>query len=528
MKSQLETYLVMAGGGAKGLGHLALIKALENVNKSSGEPLLRVEGAAGASIGSIVAALHTVGYTADDLMDPESGTSPLLKSIDLGAGIPDLFGRKNWKRMLRLIRLSERLSDTRAVIVSTLAFVGIVSSLYYVFAVMGSWPWVFLLTCALVAVAGWCMANLVTGYCSTAELRSAINRALARKLGKKEEDDVLFSEVSPKLRIVATNVSKGTVELFSNSRTPNVAVADAVAASMAIPFVFAPVRIAGCDYCDGGIVSNIPAWSLNDQMKISPRAVMILSDFPSYVGGGEGVRPTPRHAPLAYFWNLLNSMLFGARHFEIQTDGHSYVASITTPLSTLSLHKSPSELARIYRALTPLIQSHVEGLVREREAMENLCKDMHTTFRGFADGQGKDENLRVSVLLPVSEDTTTLKRAHGWNSDSHSDSYTYIAATGANMAGRVFTTGTYELEKEARPTGTTWHEQAWVWMVPIMQGRTCVGVVSIDSSEHHQEFGLHKMNEGEIAEMSRELSEAATSTVTALAAARNWRPPKGA
>jgi hypothetical protein len=295
---------------------------------------------------------------------------------------------------------------------------------------------------------------------------------------------------------------------------------------MAIPFVFAPVRIGLCDYCDGGIVSNIPAWSLNDQMKLSPKAIMLLSDFPSYVESKDSPHPKPEVAPVRYFWNLVNSMLFGARHFEIQSDGHSYVASISTPLTTLSLEKSAAEFCRIYNKVTPLLQNHIEGLVRERKSMEQLCRDVHEVFLGFADGKGNAESLRVSALLPVSGDTTTLKRAYGWNSDMQSDSYTYISATEATMAGRVFTREQYELERAARPGATTWHEQKWVWMVPMMQGSACVGVMRIDSSDDHERFGLDRMGEEEVAQTSKELVDVIRSTLTALAASQNWAPAR--
>jgi NTE family protein len=77
------------------------------------------------------------------------------------------------------------------------------------------------------------------------------------------------------LKIVATNVTNQCVEVFSYERTPEVAIADAVAASICLPIVFRPwqfscQRSAGLradvdtrEFLDGGITSNLPVWTLD-------------------------------------------------------------------------------------------------------------------------------------------------------------------------------------------------------------------------------------------------------------------------
>ncbi|MBR4069995.1 MAG: patatin-like phospholipase family protein, partial [Bacteroidaceae bacterium] len=54
--------LVLSGGGAKGIAHVGLIKALEEHN-------IPIDYITGTSMGSIVGALYAMGYTPDEMME---------------------------------------------------------------------------------------------------------------------------------------------------------------------------------------------------------------------------------------------------------------------------------------------------------------------------------------------------------------------------------------------------------------------------------------------------------------------------
>ncbi len=66
------------------------------------------------------------------------------------------------------------------------------------------------------------------------------------------------------LSVVATNISKHRVEVFSAESTPHVAVADALLMSQSLPLFFEPVQFDGRQigqgdyYADGGLVLNYP------------------------------------------------------------------------------------------------------------------------------------------------------------------------------------------------------------------------------------------------------------------------------
>lgn len=60
------------------------------------------------------------------------------------------------------------------------------------------------------------------------------------------------------LRVVATDISTQTSQVFSSATSPDVVVADAVRMSMSIPFFFAAVRSSSAVYVDGGATWNYP------------------------------------------------------------------------------------------------------------------------------------------------------------------------------------------------------------------------------------------------------------------------------
>lgn len=65
-----------------------------------------------------------------------------------------------------------------------------------------------------------------------------------------------FGATTIPLHVVTTNLNRQAGRVFSTHSDPNMSVARAVRASMSIPGVFAPVRIDGEMYVDGGVAGN--------------------------------------------------------------------------------------------------------------------------------------------------------------------------------------------------------------------------------------------------------------------------------
>ena len=85
-------------------------------------------------------------------------------------------------------------------------------------------------------------------------LLSWMQDRLETKLGKQPT----FSEMPNALHVFATNLNTRGLAEFSNAKTPDVSVAEAVRCSMSIPLFFAAYELNGDLHVDGGVVLNYP------------------------------------------------------------------------------------------------------------------------------------------------------------------------------------------------------------------------------------------------------------------------------
>ena len=201
--------LVLSGGGAKGMAHIGVIKALEEYD-------IPIDYVAGTSAGAIVGALYASGYTVDEMISIfESGVmEKYLKSkATYNAGyltkeLPDDAAWFNFKFDIDtvfsfdIIRPSLMLSND------------IDFGMLQFFA----------------------QATTVCG------------------------GD--FDSLMIPFRCVASSVNDNKAYIFRKGK-----VETAVRASMSFPFVFAPVRYEDMVLLDGGMYDNFPVGALNDDFK---------------------------------------------------------------------------------------------------------------------------------------------------------------------------------------------------------------------------------------------------------------------
>jgi NTE family protein len=86
----MKTGLVLSGGGARGISHLGVIKALEEFN-------VKIDCLSGTSAGSITGALYSYGYKPDEIVKMISATSfaRTLKLAWTWTGLLKLDGLRN-------------------------------------------------------------------------------------------------------------------------------------------------------------------------------------------------------------------------------------------------------------------------------------------------------------------------------------------------------------------------------------------------------------------------------------------------
>lgn len=188
--------LVLSGGGARGLAHVGVLKALERAH-------VRIDAIAGTSMGAIVGGLYASGMTADEL-------ETALRHIDWDA----LFA----PRVARPF-LSQRRKEEDFEIATGLEF-GVHDG----------------------------QLSAPQGALSSRGLELLLRRLT---LPVRHVDD--FDKLPIPFRAVATDMETGKPVILSHGD-----LAVALRSSMSVPGVFAPTEVDGRLLGDGGLVDNLP------------------------------------------------------------------------------------------------------------------------------------------------------------------------------------------------------------------------------------------------------------------------------
>ena len=193
-KDDPKVGLVLSGGGAKGLAHIGVLKVLEEAG-------VRVDYIGGTSMGAIVGALYSAGYSAHQLDSIFRSTNfNILLQDELPRGAKTFYEKRD----------SERYALTLPFDNLNISFPSALSR-------------------------GQNVYNLMS------------------KLTLHLEDKQDFSNLPIPFFAVATNVETGKEVLLDSGHLPQ-----AISASSAIPSLFSPVVIDGQLLVDGGVVNNYP------------------------------------------------------------------------------------------------------------------------------------------------------------------------------------------------------------------------------------------------------------------------------
>ncbi|HXD79227.1 MAG TPA: patatin-like phospholipase family protein [Puia sp.] len=187
--------LVLSGGGAKGLAHIGILKAIDSAG-------LKIDYITGTSMGSILGGLYAIGYSADSI-------EHIARNID-------------WDLLL------SNQSSMRSMIMDE-------KSEYGRYDV--ELPW----------VNDW--FRISTGVIEGQELWLKFSELFRPVYGIKD-----FSHFSIPFKCVATDISTGEPVVLDTGD-----IVTAVRASMAIPTIFTAVEDNGRKLVDGGVVHNFPA-----------------------------------------------------------------------------------------------------------------------------------------------------------------------------------------------------------------------------------------------------------------------------
>jgi len=190
--------LVLSGGGAKGIAHIGILKALE-------EEGIRPDYISGTSMGSIIGGLYSLGYTADQL-------DTLIRQVDWGQALSNNIP-------LQYIAYEEKEYYNR----------------YLIELPIENWK----LKLPSGMIQGQMLGELLVRYTWPSKDYSS------------------FDEFPIPFRCIATDVSTGKAIVFKDG-----SLAKAMRASMAIPTAFTPMDLDTTLAVDGGIVDNFPVEEL--------------------------------------------------------------------------------------------------------------------------------------------------------------------------------------------------------------------------------------------------------------------------
>jgi NTE family protein len=244
-------FAIFEGGGAKGVAHVGALHAIQD-NR------LDIIGAAGTSAGALIAVMAAIGLEAIDIMSPDEPAANILTQN--GETPTSLLGVTKWKHFQKLGKHA-----------------------YWMFlpGLVGGFLASFVAAPRATVTAVRVYRDL--GHFSTEAIRAFINLVIRNRLsvinrdgqlGREIPKDVTFRDLAADwptvvpLKIVVTDVDNGALEILDAKRTPDVVVAEAVAASIAIPLVFKPAAIPSFRpgrFADGGLVSNLPIWSFSEE-----------------------------------------------------------------------------------------------------------------------------------------------------------------------------------------------------------------------------------------------------------------------
>lgn len=216
ISTQAQTVgLVLSGGGAKGIAHIGLIKALEEHN-------VPIDYITGTSMGAIVGALYAMGYTPDEMLQIMTSQ----EFLDWAFGVipkEDLYYFLLPEKTPEIIRfnlgmLKPDTTHNPTQLLDKIIPESVINPMPMNFAFME-------------------LFDPYTAQCSG-------------------DFDKLFVP----FRAIAANVNTKSEEIFSSG-----SLGDAVRASMSIPVAFKPITVNGDLMYDGGIYDNFPVKPMEEE-----------------------------------------------------------------------------------------------------------------------------------------------------------------------------------------------------------------------------------------------------------------------
>ncbi|MEM0907971.1 MAG: patatin-like phospholipase family protein [Pseudomonadota bacterium] len=188
------------------------------------------------------------------------------------------------------------------------------------------------------------------------------------------------------LKVVATNITLRKLQLFSAETTPDVPIVDALAASMAIPVVFRPMNIPSelltenpaaqgqlCHFLDGGLVSNLPAWSFDEERAFQPESELHALDIDNSPG---------KHKSGDMVVSAIRTAIFGSHSQNFRGIANLRLHSLKTSHDMLDFRLSHERAVALIAEGQDIVN---ENIYRRRLLDEVLTFTAHELVEEFRD-----------------------------------------------------------------------------------------------------------------------------------------------
>lgn len=500
----LPVFLAFAGGGAKGLVHVGALKAADRQD-------VTICGVSGTSAGAIVATLRAAGFSADAMVDPVAKTTLLDELVRIDPRLktaPDLFGPGGWRKVATLRRiLHQGTGKVFGALALAMGFLLLVSFMVASMAGVGLAValWVAWLV-ALVIAYRW-LASRLAGLSQLDHFKDALGKLLSRKVFPDEPDRVVrmrdfgTTGLLP-LKIVGSNLSTRRLTLFSAETTPDVPVAEAVAASISIPLVFEPQKIGGEVFVDGGLVSNLPAWPFDEERSLDPDTVTLAFEIADDAPPGEEIGHT-NWLPAA-----IRTALFGSGVLNLRAVGRFELIALKTELDVLEFDLGKEAVFKQVEDATTAAKVELDRRLFTRPALyQKACETVVAVVGDILDGTPVvrrlpkgERRVRVSLAMPDEGHTRSLRLRYGAGYGNDLDERLLLPMNGS-VVGRAWIRREECFEMVPLPAELAlpgrvhrfrrqqvWQDMQWVLCIPIFREDDGLDadpafVVSIDSNE---------------------------------------------
>lgn len=484
MDDDVVVYLAFQGGGAKGVSHIGGLKAVNDMG-------LKVSGVAGTSAGALVAAMVAAGYSADELFNGADG-SHILKTLAGGRFENPTKLFNGWKYLTRLIVLLKsigfiaRLMRSPRWIIRVGSFIVALILMLCVIVIGFDFPGlelvIFFLSIVLLSMV---VIRIHQGLSSLSSVREVVDEALRNKLGAVDAnvtfEQLRNGECTLPLKLIATNVTDGCLELFSFDTTPDVVVADAVCASICIPFVFKrwsfPFKRKHEEleverhFIDGGLMSNLPSWTFDEERALNPSAITIAFGLRS--DSDKNKKPN-------WLISALNAVVAGPPQIHSRGINRLIPIVLDTPLDVLDFGRSFEDFkeavdkassaasGELAREVTE-IPSGIRGiLINIREILEELIV--------YENSQDVFSEHRFRVALALQRPNAFSTLAVTYREGFYLDRYMPVLSLETSLAGKAWANrdnGEPEIKvfgSKAEMSGRVFQDSTWMLSIPITMG----------------------------------------------------------